>query len=205
MLTRFALASAESALNAVLKLDSTAQTRLASLAGQVIAIVCSQPAITLYLIPLDDSIQLAQEWHAPADCTLTAPANLLLKLVSTADKTTVLHHPDVDLTGNSGVLMELAEILQTLELDWEYEVSRWLGPVPTALLGNQLRSQLSWLQQSARSLHLNAVDYLTEESRTLVGRSEAEARFTEIDQLKLDLDRLDARIKLLLKRNQTPL
>lgn len=205
MLTQFAVASAESAINAVLKLDSTAQQRLASLAGQVIAIACTQPAITLYLIPLDDSLQLAQEWHAPADCTLTAPANLLLKLLSTPDKTTVLHHPDVDLDGNSGVLMELAEILQSLELDWEYQVSRWLGPVPTALIGNQLRNYRGWLQQSARSVQLNSIDYLTEESRTLVGRTEAEVRFTEIDQLKLDLDRLDARIALLLKRNQTPL
>lgn len=205
MLTQFALASAESAINAVLQLDSTAQQRLAPLAGKVIAIACSQPAFTLYLIPLEDSLQLAKEWHAPVDCTLTAPAHLLLKLASTADKTTVLHRPEVDLDGNSGVLMALAEILQDLELDWEYEVSRWLGPVPTALLANHLRSSQDWLQHSMQSLHSNTIDYLTEESRALVGRIEAETRFTEIDQLKLDLDRLDARIALLLKRNSTPL
>ena len=78
MLTQFALASAESAINAVLQLDSTAQQRLAPLAGKVIAIACSQPNFTLYLIPLEDSLQLAKEWHAPVDCTLTAPAHLLL-------------------------------------------------------------------------------------------------------------------------------
>ena len=121
MLTQFALASAESALNRVLQLDSTAQARLAPLAGKVIAIACSMPAITVYLIPLETGIQLAKQWHAPADCTLTAPATLLLKLASSADKTSVLHHPEVSIDGNSALLMELAEIMQSLELDWEYE------------------------------------------------------------------------------------
>ena len=205
MFTQFALASAESAVNRVLKLDSTAQARLASLAGKVIAIACTMPAITVYLIPLENGIQLAKQWHAPADCTLTAPATLLLKLGPSSDKTRVLHHPDVAIDGNSALLMDLADILQNLELDWEYELSRWLGPVPTALLSGHLRSRRDWLAQSAHSLHLNAADYLAEESRALVGRSEADMRFTEIDHLKLDLDRLDARITLLLKRNQKPL
>ena len=205
MLTQFALASAESTLNRLLSLDSTAQARLSPLAGQVIAIVCTQPALTLYLIPLNTGIQLATQWHAPADCTLCAPATLLLKLITSADKTSVLHHPNVTLDGQSAVLMELADILQSLELDWEYEVSRWLGPLPTALLSGHLRSSRDWLLQSAHSLHLNAADYLAEESRTLVGQMEAQTRFNEINQLQLDLDRLDARIALLLKRNSTPL
>lgn len=205
MLTQFALASAERAVNRVLSLDSTAQARLAPLAGKVIAIACSMPAFTVYLIPLETGIQLAKEWQAPADCTLSAPAKLLIKLVTRTDKSAVLHHPDVSLDGNSALLMELADILQSLELDWEYEVSRWLGPVPTALLSGHLRSRSRWLLQSAQSLHLNAADYLAEESRALVGHVEADMRFTEIDQLTLDLDRLDARIALLLKRNQKPL
>jgi ubiquinone biosynthesis protein UbiJ len=205
MLTQFALASAEAAINRVLNLDSMAHARLLPLAGKVIAIDCTMPAFTLYLIPLDTGIQLANQWSAPPDCTLSAPAALLLKLLSSADKTTVLHHPEVTIDGSSALLMELADIMQSLELDWEYEVSQWLGPVPTALISAQLRSSRNWLVQSAQSLHLNTADYLAEESRTLVGNTEAQARFNEIDQLKLDLDRLDARIALLLKRNQKPL
>lgn len=205
MLNQFALASAETAINQVLSLDSTAQARLRPLTGKVIAIACTMPAMTIYLIPLDTGIQLAHQWSAPADCTLSAPAPLLLKLLSSADKTRVLHHPEVSLDGNSALLMAFADIMQSLELDWEYAVSRWLGPLATALLSGQLRSSRHWLLQSAHSLRLNAADYLAEESRALVGNTEAQARFSEIDQIKLDLDRLDARIALLLKRNQTPL
>jgi ubiquinone biosynthesis protein UbiJ len=93
--------------------------------------------------------------------------------------------------------MSLAEVLQDLELDWEYEVSRWLGPVGAHLLGSSVRRQSEWLRQSADSLQQNLAEYLSEESRALVGTAEAETRFAELDRLKLDLDRLDARIERL--------
>ncbi|MEM8366870.1 hypothetical protein Q4R88_19185, partial [Morganella morganii] len=78
--------------------------------------------------------------------------------------------------------------------DWEYELSRWLGPLATQVLGSGLRDASRWSAQSLHSLRLNLADYLAEESRTLVGQHEAEARFAELDQLKLALDRLDARV-----------
>ncbi len=96
--------------------------------------------------------------------------------------------------GDSAALLELAGILQSLELDWEYELSRWLGPLATQVLGSSLRDASRWSAQSLHSLRLNLADYLAEESRTLVGQHEAEARFAELDQLKLALDRLDARV-----------
>ena len=45
--------------------------------------------------------------------------------------------------------MNLAEVLQDTELDWEYEISRWLGPVGAQLLGSSLRNPLDWLRDSA--------------------------------------------------------
>ena len=61
---------------------------------------------------------------------------------------------------------------------------------PTCLLG-------------AASLKQNLADYLAEESRTLVGQREADARFAELDQLKLALDRLEARIERLTSANKS--
>ena len=54
-----------------------------------------------------------------------------------------------------------------------------------------------WLRDSAGSLRQDLADYLSEESRTLVGQAEAQARFDELDDMKLALDRLEARIERL--------
>ena len=163
----------------------------------MIAVECAAPALQLFILPSDEGLLLATQWAADADCTLRAPAASLMRLVLSKDKTAVLHSPEVDLEGDSHVLMALAQVLQDLELDWEYELSRWLGPVATALIGGHLRSRANWYQQGFASLNQNLAEYLSEEARTLVGEREAQARFDELDQLKLDLDRLEARFERL--------
>ncbi|OHC29087.1 MAG: sterol-binding protein, partial [Pseudomonadales bacterium RIFCSPLOWO2_12_59_9] len=188
------LAGVELGLNRLLRMDSTALPRLASLSGKVIAIDGQSPALQLFILPSSEGLQLASQWLAPTDCSLCAsPANLL-QLALAKDKTAVLHRPQVSLSGDSAVLLELVAVLQDLELDWEYELSRWLGPVASQLLGGHLRSRARWGTQSFASLRQDLADYLSEESRSLVGQREAEARFAELDRLKLDLDRLDARV-----------
>jgi ubiquinone biosynthesis protein UbiJ len=197
MLRAALLAGAEAALNRVLRLDATALPRLARLQGRIIEIDCTTPAWRLFVLADAEGLRLASDWGSEPDCRLRAPASALLRLATSRDKTAVLHGPDVAIDGDSGLLMSLAEVLQDLDLDWEYEVARALGPVASGLLGSTLRSQTAWARQSADSLRLDLADYLAEESRTLVGNAEAEARFDELDLLKLRLDRLEARIERL--------
>ncbi|AJE13803.1 ubiquinone biosynthesis accessory factor UbiJ [Stutzerimonas balearica] len=197
MLRQALLASAEQGLNRVLRLDPTALPRLARLAGRIIEIDCSAPAMQLFVLVEEDGLRLASSWAADADCRLRAPASSLVRLLVSRQKTAVLHEPQVSIDGDSGVLMSLAEVLQDLELDWEYEASRWLGPVGAQLLGTGVRTPTRWLRESGDSLRQDLADYLTEESRALVGQQEAEVRFSEIDELKLALDRLEARIERL--------
>jgi ubiquinone biosynthesis protein UbiJ len=199
MLSTALLAGVELGLNRVLALDSTALPRLARLSGRVIAVDCTAPALQLFILPSGEGLQLAGQWAGEADCRLRAPAASLLRLATGKDKTAVLHSPQVELDGDSAALLELAGILQDLELDWEYELSRWLGPLASQLLGSHIRSRANWTGQTLDSLRLNLADYLSEESRSLVGQREADARFAELDRLKLDLDRLDARIERLIQ------
>lgn len=193
------LAAAEAGLNATLRLDSTALPRLARLAGQVILVDCVQPLQRLYVIPGPEGLTLARHWAAPTDCTLRAPLGTLVQLALRKDKTRVLHAPDVTLSGDSAALMELAAVLEGLSLDWEYEVSRWLGPVPAALLGSHVRLHTQWAKRGGERMLATLADYLNEETQTLVGKREADARLRELDRLKLDTDRLQARFDRLLR------
>lgn len=197
MLLSSLLASVETGINRVLRLDSTALPRLQHLNGKVIAVDCRSPALQLFILPSDEGLILASQWAVEPDCILRAPASSLVRLALSKDKTAVLHAPEVELEGDSGVLLDLAAILQDLELDWEYELSRWLGPVATQLFSGHVRSRARWYQQGFASLNQNLAEFLAEESRTLVGQREAEARFRELDQAKLDLERLEARFERL--------
>ena len=98
MLLSGLLASVESGVNRVLRLDSTALARMRPLTGKVIAVECASPALQLFILPSDEGLLLAGQWAADADCTLRAPASSLLRLALSKDKTAVLHGPQVDLS-----------------------------------------------------------------------------------------------------------
>lgn len=200
MLGAALLAGAEAGLNKVLALDATALPRLAALQGRVIAVDCTAPALRLFLLPGADGLRLAGHWEAPADCTLRAPAGRLLELAVRRDKSAVLHAPDVELDGHSACLLDLAAILQDLELDWEGALAEWLGPLGAVTLARPLQGAGQWSGDALASLRLNLADWLAEEARLLAGRQEAEARFAELDDLKLALDRLEARSERLARR-----
>ena len=196
LLVQAALAAAEAAINRALILDTTAAGRLSVFDGRVIALrtpAGSTPALDLYLLPGRHGLTLASHWEAEADCTLTAPASRLLELGLSRNKTAVLHAADLSLTGDSSLLLKLASVLDALQLDWEGALAERLGPLPAALLAMPLRDAAGWSRDSAARLQLDIADWLTEEARHLVGRREAEARFAELDHLKLTLDRLEAR------------
>jgi ubiquinone biosynthesis accessory factor UbiJ len=197
MLISGLLASAEHGINRVLQMDSTALPRLDRLSGKIIAVQCTSPAFNLHILPSDEGLMLASTWEGGADVTLRAPAASLMRLALSRDKNAVLHSPEVELDGESAVLLELVGVLQDLDLDWEYELQRWLGPVATPLIGGHLRNSARWSRDSLSSLSHNLAEYLAEESRTLVGKREAEARFAELDQTKQDLERLEARFERL--------
>lgn len=204
MLLSGLLAGVELGVNRVLAMDSTALPRLAHLSGRVIAIDCQAPTLSLFILADGQGLRLAAHWAGEVDCRLRAPAASLLRLATSTDKSALLHSPEVELDGDSAALLELVGVLQDLELDWEYELSHWLGPVGSQLLGSHLRSRANWANQTLDSLRLNLADYLSEESRNLVGRREADARFAELDRLKLALERIDARFERIAQRHDKP-
>ncbi|WP_313645998.1 SCP2 sterol-binding domain-containing protein [Pseudomonas sp.] len=197
MLLAGLLASVEHGLNRVLRMDSTAMPRLAGLEGKVIEIDCRQPAMQVFILPDDEGLMLAAHWEGEVACSLRAPATSLARLALAKDKTAVLHSPQVELHDDSAALLDLFGVLQDLELDWEHELQRWLGPVATALLAGHIRLRARWTRQGLARFSQSLSDYLAEESRTLVGKREAEAAFSELDTLKLDIERLEARLKRL--------
>lgn len=203
MINQFILAAVEGGLNPLLQTDRVALGRLAGLAGQVVEVRVNGSALRLYLIPHGEGLQLAKHWEAVPACTLTASAGQLLQLALNSEKNPVLHQPGVSIEGNSGVLMELASILEDLQLDWPYLLQQWLGPLAAGLLSGGARAGSDWIRSGGASLKANLADYLAEESRMLVGNNEAQLHFAQLEQLKLQLDRLEARVGLITQRIST--
>ena len=84
----------------------------------------------------------------------------------------------------------------------EEELSRLLGDVPAHQLGGLARSALGWLRRGVRTSADNLAEYLAHERRDLVPRAEAQGFLHDVDTLREDADRLEARVNALAMRGR---
>ncbi|MDX9687991.1 ubiquinone biosynthesis accessory factor UbiJ [Halopseudomonas formosensis] len=197
MPSRLLLAGVERSLQLAIQQDPLTAQRLAALQGRVILIRSRQPSLSVYLLPGADGLRLSSEHHAEVDCSLSAPASLLARLALSSDRQQLLQAPELELSGDTQVLVQLQNIFADLRIDGEAALARWLGPVAAHAIGRAARQGRNWLGTSQASLEQAVADYLTEEGRQLVGRAEADVAAAQIHELRLQLDRLDARVQRL--------
>lgn len=199
MPSRLLLAGVEHSLTLAIDQDPLTRQRLAGLQGRVILIQSRDPGMSIYLLPDSEGLRLANYQEGEVDCTLRAPASLLARLALSSERQQLLQRPDVELSGDTQLMVQLQNIFADLQLDGDAALARWLGPVAAHALGSLARSGRSWVDSNRDSLQHSIADYLTEESQQLVGRAEADAAATRIHELRLQLDRLDARVQRLLQ------
>ncbi|MBL4835266.1 MAG: SCP2 sterol-binding domain-containing protein [Pseudomonas sp.] len=194
MLTRAMLAAAERSLKLALDRDPLTARRLAALDGKTVLVQARDPAWQLYLQPGADGVLLAAEGTSEPDCTLSAPSALLARLLVSNQRQRLLQDPQLQLSGDTQVLVSLQNAMADLRLDGEAELARWIGPVAAHSIGTLVRGGWQWGGDARQSLERSLADYLTEESGQLVGNAEAQVSADQLYQLRLDLDRLEARV-----------
>jgi ubiquinone biosynthesis protein UbiJ len=197
MLTRAMLAATERSLKLALNRDPLTARRLAPLEGKTILVQGRDPDWQLYLQPGNEGIALSTSHSSQPDCTLSAPSNLLVRLLLSNQRQRLLQDPQLQLTGDSQVLVSLQNTMGDLRLDGEAELARWLGPVAAHAIADIARGSWQWGGHARQSINRSLAEYLTEESGQLVGNAEAGAFAEQLYQLRLDLDRLEARINQL--------
>ncbi|QJD60081.1 SCP2 domain-containing protein [Pseudomonas sp. gcc21] len=202
MLTQAMLAGIEYSLEQAIARDPLTARRLAALAGKVILIRGTSPDWQVFVLPAKGEVRLMSQSELDPDCTLTAPSNLLAQLVVSNQRQRLLQDPQVVLSGDSQVLVTLQNIFGDLRIDGEAELARWLGPVAAHAIATVLRSGRNWGAQTHESLSHSLGRYLTEETRQLVGKAEANVAAEELHALQLRLDRLEARLQRLEKPPQ---
>ncbi|UTW10491.1 ubiquinone biosynthesis accessory factor UbiJ [Marinobacterium rhizophilum] len=191
----------EQGLNSLLSRDPVTLRALGRLGGRVIALQISSPvAMTLYLIPNNEGLQLQQHYGAQADAVIAGSASALLRLVSSDDKAAALFGKGVTISGDSALANRLQAILADTDIDWEGLLADQIGDLPAYQAARFLRQQGSYWRQSGRSLSHNLGEYLQEEARLLPPRAELEGFMADVDRLRQRSDRLEARLQRILHR-----
>jgi ubiquinone biosynthesis protein UbiJ len=174
-----------------------ARELIAALGGRRITLEVQGTPWTLTLESNGTSLRmLTLEPGTTADARIVgAPLSLLA--LSGAEAETVIQRGDVRIDGDAAIAQQFRELAVLLRPDLEALISGPLGRSGAHLLMRGLRGMAAWTRASVWTGVQNLSEYLAHESGDLVSRSEAEHVLRGVDELREQLDRIEARTALL--------
>lgn len=187
----------ETALNKYLSLDEDVALFLQPLAGKIIAVTIQPFNETLFLCPTPHSIQIIDFYEGTIDTTLSGSlaAFGLMGLSSTPARS--FFSGEVVISGDLSIGHQFQKLFEQLDIDLEESLSHFTGDVIAHKVGQFFRSSNQWHQENFTSLQLNIKEFLQDETQDLPPAPEINILSEQVDQIKEDFDRLEARINRL--------
>jgi ubiquinone biosynthesis protein UbiJ len=189
----------ESVLNRNIAASSAARKLCKQLEGKVLAVQFTGLPLSIRFLSDGEHMSLDTAQGEAAAATLSGSPLSFMRMAGPAPES-ALRSGAVHIEGDAEVAQAFSELLQHARPDLEEELSRVVGDVAAHQIGNVARSALAFGRRASDTFARNIAEYLQEEGRDLPTRTEADEFIAGVDQLRDDVDRLDARFKLLNSR-----
>lgn len=191
-------AALETALDLYLKHDPEARQSCASMEGKVIGLDITGTGLTLYFLPGSDGVQVAGHYEGEVDTQLSGslPGFARLALDSSEE---ALFKGAVEIKGDTETGQQFQDILANVDWDWEERLSHITGDIIAHQAGKFVRKSGELIREGRATLEQDISEYLQEEARLVPTRTETAYFLEDVDQLRSDTDRLNARVERLLE------
>jgi ubiquinone biosynthesis protein UbiJ len=188
----------EAALNRAVSLDPDTRAALQPLDGRRIALSLQAPAVALQISVAGDRLQVG-----PVDATdepdLAVRSTLggLLGQLPFLRKDNAAPVGRVRVSGDAELARRLQTLAERFDPDWQQPFVAVFGDIIGVQIAHAARNALRQLRRAGGNLAENAAEFVTEESRDVVGRAELNAFHDDVDVLRDDVERLQARVERL--------
>ena len=185
------LGAALATVNHLLAGEDWARARLQPFAGQTARLEFG--ALTLPLAINADGLFVAAGESAPADVTITLPADAPLRALADRPSLFTAAH----LSGSAELAETLGFVFRNLRWDAESDLARFVGDIAAHRLTAFGSGLARWHQQQALNLAANFAEYFTEEKPSIARRSDVADFCAEVTRLPDEVARLETRIAAL--------
>ena len=195
------LAAMETGLNQLFAMDPETFERLKRFQGRIIAFHITDIEQTFYFFPDQQGIQIVSHYEGDADTVISGSMMAFARMAMADEKTktTAVFKGDISITGDIALGQHFQSLFKQLEIDWEEHVSHITGDVIAHSLGNAARGFFDWGKDAFNSLTMDVSEYIQYEARDVASGPEINHFNAQIDQLRSDVDRAEARINRLSK------
>ena len=177
--------------------DSTPARELCTdLCGTVVAVRVRDTALAAYFVVADDALNVVASSSQEPDVVITGSILTLARMAGQSGETAI-RDGSLDLTGDAETADQFQKLLSFAKPDIEEELSGIVGDVAAHRLGELARGLGSWGRNARSTMGANIREYLQEESRDAPSRYEVDKFTGDVNTLRDDVDRVEARINRL--------
>ena len=197
------LSTIETAINAWLKLDDEAMPQFASMQDKVIQFHITGLELNLFFLPAERHIQVLGQYAGKADTIIHGSPLALMRLSTSDDPGKTMLETDAHIEGDTGLGTRFSQVLKSVDIDWEEFLSKAVGDIVAHQAGSMVEESKGWIKDSEQAMRLNVAEYLTEESQLVAADAEVAHYMDQVDALRADTDRIQARIERLQNASNT--
>ena len=188
----------EATLNRALSLDPDTRAALQPLDGRRIALSLEAPVLALQISVAGDRLQVGPVDAADEpDLAVRSTLGGLLGQLPFLRKDNAAPVGRVRVSGDAELARRLQTLAERFDPDWQQPFVAVFGEIIGVQIANAARSALRQLRSAGTNLAENAAEFVTEESRDVVGRAELNAFHDDVDALRDDVERLQAKVERL--------
>src|SRR6187399_1346305 len=195
----------ENLLNRNLPRSPRARELASALVGKRVRVEARDFRWVVIAESLNTSIRLTRESTdgQPPDAGI-AGSLLNLAALASSHPEDVIQRGDVTIRGDAELAQKFRELAMLLKPDVEEELSKLIGDTPAHQAMRLARMAVGLGRRTVETGVRNMAEYLAHERGDLVPRAEAEDFYRGVERLREDLDRLDARTRLLEQTDAPP-
>jgi ubiquinone biosynthesis protein UbiJ len=206
MMQNFFLTSFSKIINTYLNLDPLSKQRLKKIVGHYITIEFfftknsrslpfNQYIFQMYVSSSDIQLLPNEEYSASAKISGT-PLQLITMAINKKNRNRFFAD-DLKIAGDPEVAREIIRLFDEIEIDWETQLARLMGDIPAYHVNRTFDQLSNWVKNSKDIFSENIKEYLQEEIKLFPSSESLQDFFNDIDNLRMHVDRLEARINLL--------
>lgn len=192
------LSTLTKAVNTYLNLDPESRTRLGKLEGKIITVELLPFHATFHCHFSAHGVRIDDTSEESPHTTLRGTPLQMVSVLLTKENRHRFFADDLTITGNMDVGQQVVDLFDGLQIDWEEQLSRITGDGPAHHAGRLVRRASAWLKQVESSFTQNVSDYVHEEQQWLPTREALQDFFLDVDTLRMDVDRVEAKLRQLL-------
>ncbi|MGB1263905.1 MAG: ubiquinone biosynthesis accessory factor UbiJ [Cognaticolwellia sp.] len=183
----------ETLINQFLQYNLHGTLALKPLSGKTLTVKLAELPMPLSFTISDEKIHVTSS-DEHNDCSIITSISTLIELKKDQQLTDLIKNDKLDIQGDLKVAQRFAEIAQTLDIDWQSELAKRIGDIPSYKLGQLGRKLLNKANFAATQIQADASEWLVHEKRLMVTGAEIAYFSSNVEQVAENVSALSQRI-----------